>query len=80
MRATQRNTQVVRAAKVVQGRARGESEPARAEVYPLHQLLKKKCRMCAEVVPTNNGHVYRGEFYCDLCIWRLAESGEFYCG
>lgn len=33
------------------------------------------CKLSCSV--TNGYHGPRGEFYCDECIWVLAENGEF---
>jgi len=35
---------------------------------------------CAGEIPAHEGYVYRGKFYCDSCVWKLAQNGEFYCG
>ena len=41
---------------------------------------RKKCCKCNKITPTSSGHTHRGAFYCDTCVWELAEAGEFYCG
>jgi late competence protein required for DNA uptake (superfamily II DNA/RNA helicase) len=41
---------------------------------------KAQCSHCEREDLGDNGYFYRGRFYCDKCVWLLAEAGEFYCG
>jgi hypothetical protein len=38
-----------------------------------------QCWCCGGPVDAN-GYAYRGDWYCEDCIWILADNGEFYCG
>ena len=39
-----------------------------------------RCWYCSKVFSESDGYFYREAFYCDACVWLLAENGEFYCG
>ena len=38
-----------------------------------------ECWRCHQLFDRREGYVYRGDFYCEECIWLLADNGEFYC-
>lgn len=36
-----------------------------------------RCGYCRKFFPPVNGYIRKpGEFYCDTCVWELAENGE----
>lgn len=41
---------------------------------------KGQCGRCGDPIAVGVGYPHRGAFYCEECIWVLAENGEFYCG
>ena len=41
---------------------------------------RTRCGYCKKVLERSKCYVYRGELYCDDCVWFLGENGEFYCG
>jgi hypothetical protein len=36
------------------------------------------CSHCNRFFDSRDGYVYRGRFYCEECVWLLADNGEFY--
>jgi len=49
-------------------------EPKRAEPMAL------RCDLCEEIFGLSEGYFFLDDFICDVCIYKLAENGEFYCG
>ena len=45
---------------------------------------KSQCRPCpggcGKAISEGDGYPYRLVLFCEDCIWRFAENGEFYCG
>ena len=35
------------------------------------------CAVCHETFGNSQGYLYGDSFYCDECIWVLADNGEF---
>jgi hypothetical protein len=48
----------------------------------VQQDAEAQCGDCHVFFDMNQGYVGPGGrgFYCDDCVWMLAENGEFYCG